>query len=124
MNNKRPMNLNLLTIKFPLPAVVSILHRISGVFLFVILPLLLWVLNYSLTSENHFEAIKDFFSLFSIRFLLWIALTALGYHLIAGIRHLLMDLHIGEDLKTGRVMANLTIIISGFLAVMLGVWLW
>ena len=124
MNDKRPVNLNLFTIKFPIPAIVSILHRISGVFLFLMLPLLMWALNYSLTSENHFEAIKSFFSSLSVRLLLWLSLTALGYHLIAGIRHLLMDMHIGEDLKTGRAMAKLTIVVSGFLAVILGVWLW
>ncbi|HVY53845.1 MAG TPA: succinate dehydrogenase, cytochrome b556 subunit [Gammaproteobacteria bacterium] len=124
MNKKRPKNLNLFTIKFPIPAIVSILHRVSGVFLFLLMPLLLWALSMSLASETDFNNLKEFLSTPFSKLVIWAFLAALSYHLVAGIRHLLMDIHIGEELKTGRLMAKVTLGVSAVLIVMLGVWLW
>lgn len=124
MNKKRPKNLNLFTIKFPIPAIVSILHRASGVFLFLLMPLLLWAFSTSLASEADFNNLREFLSSPLSKVVIWVFLAALCYHLIAGIRHLLMDIHIGEELKTGRLMAKLTIVVSAVFIVILGVWLW
>jgi succinate dehydrogenase / fumarate reductase cytochrome b subunit len=124
MNNKRPINLNLLTIRFPIPAIVSILHRVSGVFLFLLLPFLLWMFSLSLASEQSFIRLQDNLSSPFSKFLVWLVLAPLFYHLIAGVRHLLMDCHIGEELQSGRLGAKLTLIVSIIVAVLLGVWLW
>jgi succinate dehydrogenase / fumarate reductase cytochrome b subunit len=124
MNNKRPKNLNLFTISFPIPAIVSILHRVSGVFLFLLFPLLLWMFSLSLSSEQSFTQLHDNLTSPFAKFLIWVVLAALCYHLVAGIRHLLMDLHIGEELKSGRRGAKLTMVVSIVLAVLVGVWLW
>ncbi len=124
MNNKRPINLNLFTIRFPLPAIVSILHRISGVILFLLLPPLLWVFSLSLASEHSFMVLQDFLAAPWVKILAWLILVPLFYHLIAGIRHLFMDIHIGEELKSGRRGAMLTLLLSLIIAVLLGVWLW
>lgn len=124
MNNQRPKNLNLFTIQFPIPAIVSILHRISGLILFLLIPFLLWVLQRSLTSEQGFDDIHQAMTSLCAKTIVWLALSAFIYHFIAGIRHLLMDIHIGESLRSGRIGSILTLIISGLLIIITGIWLW
>lgn len=124
MKDTRPVNLNLFTIRFPIPAIVSILHRISGVILFLILPFLIWGLAVSLHSSQDYEDLRQFLSTPWMRFIIWGTLSALVYHLIAGIRHLIMDVGIGESLRGGRLGAQVTIIISLILIILMGIWLW
>lgn len=123
MNYSRPKNLNLFTIRFPIPAIISVLHRISGFFLFFLIPLLLWGLDYSLTVQG-FETLQDWLNNFYVKFIVWVLLAPFCYHLVAGIRHLLMDIHIGSSLKGGRKSAQLTLVISAILVILVGVWIW
>jgi len=123
VNNIRPINLNLFTIRFPLPAIISILHRLSGVFLFLLIPFALWLFAFSLT-ESGFESIQDWLGSLYGKLIVWIALAPFCYHFVAGCRHLLMDLHIGTSLQGGRRSAALTLIISLLLIALVGVWLW
>lgn len=123
MNNVRPKNLNLFTIHFPIPAIISILHRISGFFLFLLIPLILWILDYSLTLSG-FETIKQWLSYPVIKIIFWLCLIPFCFHLVAGIRHLLMDIHIGEGLKTGKKGAFSVLIFSLLMVLLLGIWLW
>jgi succinate dehydrogenase / fumarate reductase cytochrome b subunit len=120
----RPINLNLMTIRFPITAIVSILHRLSGVLLFLGVPLLLWAFSYSLSSPDDFAFISSQLSKFSIKLILWGFLTALVYHLIAGIRHFIMDFGFGESLKGGRIGAYLTFILTILFSILLGILLW
>lgn len=120
----RPKNLNLLTIQFPIPAIISILHRISGVILFLLIPFFLWALHFSLSSESHFATLHDFFEAPLVKFILWGVLSAFIYHFIAGIRHLLMDVHIGEALQSGKRGAQLVIVLTLLFMVLTGIWLW
>jgi succinate dehydrogenase / fumarate reductase, cytochrome b subunit len=121
----RPVYLNLFKIKQPLPAIISILHRVSGVFLFLLLPLLLGLFSQSLVSETAFNTLKASILLHPVlRFFIWLTLSALLYHLIAGIRHLLMDIGIGETLSGGRIGARLVLIFSIILMVLAGICLW
>lgn len=124
MNKKRPVNLDLTTIQLPLPAFTSILHRASGFFLFVAIALLLYLLQVSLSSEQGFNDIKAILTGVGARFVLWLVLSALLYHLVAGIKHLLMDMGVGESLEGGRLGAQATLIVSLLLAVIMGFWLW
>lgn len=124
MKHTRPINLNLFTIHFPIPAIVSILHRITGVILFLLVPFLLWGLYLSLNSPQDYDKVHDFLTTPFIKFIIWLVLAAFLYHLIAGIRHLLMDMGIGEELKTGRAGAQLTLVISLILIILAGIWLW
>lgn len=124
MNKQRPVNLNLFTIHFPIPAIVSILHRISGFILFLCIPLFLWMLQSSLTSINQFSDLQDILGNIWVKLILWGMMAALLLHLIAGIRHLLMDLGFGESLKAGRFSAWLVVILSIILTLVAGVWLW
>lgn len=123
MNDYRPKNLNLFSIRFPIPAIVSILHRISGFFLFLLIPFVLYALSYSLTMKG-FKQISQLFDLWWVKFGAWLVLASLGYHLIAGLRHLLSDLHFGDTLRAGRFSAYMVFLFAIVLAVLLGVWIW
>lgn len=124
MNKKRPVNLDLTTIKFPLPAIVSILHRISGVILFLLIPLLIWILDNSLFSENSFDTVQAYANTWIVKLLIWLSLSALIYHLFAGIRHLLMDTGWGETLPAARKSAKIAIVLTVIVMILLGIWLW
>lgn len=123
VNHPRPKNLNLFTIHFPIPAVVSILHRVSGAFLFLLIPVALWALNFSLTLDGY-EKFQQWADLIWVKLIFWILFIPFCFHLVAGIRHLLSDIHLGDTLKLGRTMAVLTFIISALLIILAGVWLW
>ncbi len=122
--SKRPVNLNLLTIRFPLTAIASILHRLSGFFLFLLIPLFLGVMNLSLRSPEDFFTLHTCLTHFLTKSLLLIFLAALFYHLLAGIRHLLMDTGIGEGLIPARFSAGLTILLTALLTGWMGIYLW
>jgi succinate dehydrogenase / fumarate reductase cytochrome b subunit len=124
VKDKRPKNLNLLTIRQPIPAIVSILHRISGVILFLAIPLLLWGLNLSLASYDDFDNFHYLATTPVAKVVIWCIMAPFIYHFVAGIRHLLMDVHVGEELKSGRLSAMLTLIISIVLMILAGIWLW
>jgi succinate dehydrogenase / fumarate reductase cytochrome b subunit len=123
VNHTRPKNLNLFTIHFPLPAIVSILHRVSGAFLFLLIPFILWGLAFSLTDSG-FDRLQQWAGMLSVKIFFWIIIVPFIFHLVAGIRHLLSDIHIGDSLKMGRTTAFLTFIISALLVILAGVWLW
>lgn len=109
---------------FPVPAIVSILHRISGVILFLLIPILLAVLACSLHSAQGFNQVLSLFAHPLIKFLIWGTLLALFYHLVAGVRHLFMDFHCGDSLKGGRLGARLVLFITVIFAILSGIWLW
>lgn len=124
MNNKKPVNLNITTIKLPLPAYTSILHRVAGVLLFLGFGLFLYGLELSLASDQTFAALKTMMASVPARLALWVVLSALIYHFVAGIKHLLMDIDIGDGQRSGRVAAALTLGISALLIILAGVWIW
>src|SRR6185437_15592 len=102
-------------------AIVSILHRISGVILFLLIPFMLWLLDQSLSSQASFQSLQGYFGSLAIRFLVWILLSALVYHLLAGIKHLLMDFGFLETIKTSRISSGVVFILSAIIIVALGV---
>ena len=123
MNRARPVNLNLFTIRFPLPAIVSILHRVSGFFLFLLIPIALWVLDYSLTPEG-FDSLHDWQSSLIAKLMIWVVTAAFTYHLVAGVRHLLSDVHLGSSRQGGKISAMLVFIVSFILVILAGIWIW
>jgi succinate dehydrogenase / fumarate reductase, cytochrome b subunit len=124
VNKQRPVNLNLFTIRQPIPAIVSILHRVSGVVLFLLIPLALWCLEVSLSSAEGFQKLQNDFSQPFAKVLLWLFLAPFLFHFAAGIRHLLMDINIGIELKTGRLTAIVTLIIAVLLTIIAGIYIW
>ncbi|MCH4562614.1 succinate dehydrogenase, cytochrome b556 subunit [Halomonas sp. EGI 63088] len=125
MNSKRPVNLDLSTIQFPLPALTSIAHRITGVILFIGLIFAFWALDKSLSSPAGFEAVRDALaSNFLVKLIAWGLLSALAFHFVAGIKHLLMDIDIGVTLEGGIKKAQITVVLSAVLIILAGVWVW
>ena len=120
----RPVNLDLQTIRFPVTAIASIAHRVSGVITFVAIAILLWLLNISLSSPEGFQFASHVVSSFFIKFVLWGILTALAYHIVAGIRHLLMDAGMFEELQSGSMSAKACFAITAFLSICAGVLVW
>ena len=125
MNDKRPVNLDLSTIKFPVTAIASITHRVAGVAIFLALRILLWMLDRSLASPESFADLKELMmTSLLVKLVVWGILSVLLYHLVAGIRHLIMDTGVGESLEGGRRGAKLAFIISAVLILLVGVWIW
>lgn len=124
MKTTRPVFLNLWQIKFPVTAIVSILHRISGVVIFLGLPFLLYILSQSLISQDSFDHLAAVLVKPGIKLLVWILVAAVTGHFFAGIRHLFMDMGIAEGLKGGRMSAYIVLVISILIIIFLGIWIW
>jgi succinate dehydrogenase / fumarate reductase cytochrome b subunit len=123
VRDSRPKNLNLFTIRFPLPAIVSILHRASGAILFLLIPVFLLLFDVSLTWSG-FDLLHEWLSSIYIKLLLWLIFIPFCFHLVAGIRHLLMDVHVGSSLKGGRASAIVVFVITIVLVLLAGIRLW
>ena len=121
MVTKRPVFLNLMNMSFPITAIVSILHRITGVVLFLCLPFCLWLLSYSLQSASGFEYMLGLIKLPIYGVITWLAAVCLSFHALAGIRHLFMDIGKGETLVIAKYTAWIVIVLSILNAVYLGV---
>ena len=124
MNSQRPVNLDLRTIKLPITAYTSILHRISGVILFFGIAILLYGLDLSLSSEEGFAQVKACMTSPLVKLIVWGLVSALLYHLVAGIRHLIMDVGVGETLEGGKLGSKIVLAVSVVLILLAGVWIW
>lgn len=124
MKDKRPVNLDIGTIALPITAYVSIMHRVSGVFLAAGVALLIWLLDASLASEESFESARQLMSGIGFKLAVWVVLVGLIYHVAAGTRHLIMDMGIGESMAGGIASSRVVYIVSVIGAVLAGVWLW
>jgi succinate dehydrogenase / fumarate reductase cytochrome b subunit len=124
MAKARPKHLNLFQIRQPVPAVVSILHRISGAALFLFLWVFLQGLERSLASPESFDELKGTLNHPVVKLLTIGLLWAYLHHTFAGIRHLGLDLRLGIDLPKARATAFAVLIVSVGLTLVIGVLLW
>ncbi|WP_432322025.1 succinate dehydrogenase cytochrome b556 subunit [Yersinia enterocolitica] len=125
VKKQRPVNLDLQTIRFPVTAIASILHRVSGVMTFVAVGILLWLLGLSVSSQEGFMQAAAVMNSFFVKFILWGILTALAYHVCGGIRHLLMDFgYVEESLAAGTRSAQVVMVLTLVLSVLAGVLVW
>ncbi len=121
--DSRPINVgisDLLVFGWPLPALTSITHRISGIVLFVGIGFALYGLDVSLASESGFADLQAMMASPIGKFITWGLVSALAYHLVAGTKHLMMDLGIGETLEGGQRGAKLVILFSTALILLAG----
>ena len=109
---KRPKNLDLTTIQLPLPGKVSILHRVSGAGMFICFPLLLWLFSASMNSPESFATFKSVAGMLPVKVVLAGLLWAFVHHFCAGIRFLLLDLHIGIEKEEARKSAVSVLAVS------------
>lgn len=120
----RPVFLEIPNIRLPIPGIVSILHRISGVGLFIMLPVLLYLLSGTLSRESAFETYRAIVSNPLVKLILIGVLWAYLHHFLAGIRFLFLDAHKGLELNTARNTAKLAFTAALVLTVILGALLW
>lgn len=128
MKSNRPVNLSLSTVlavnlKSPV-AIASILHRVSGVVVFLLIPVLLYLLQESLASEQSFNELKTHV-LGSVigGGLVFIALAALTFHFVVGVKHLIQDFGAGETLQGGRRFAWGALALAALLMASAFVWM-
>ncbi|EFE21942.1 succinate dehydrogenase, cytochrome b556 subunit [Edwardsiella tarda ATCC 23685] len=125
VKKQRPVNLDLPTIRFPITAIASILHRVSGVIVFVSIGILLWLLGLSLLSAEGFAQASAVVDGVLVKLVLWGILTALAYHICGGIRHLLMDFgYLEETFSVGCRSAQVAFAATVLLSICAGVWVW
>ena len=121
----RPVSLNLLQIRLPLPGIVSILHRISGAFLFLLgIPLVLYAIERSLASPESFADLKASLAHPVAKLVLVGFVWSYLHHFFAGIRFLLLDVHIGDDLSPARQSSVVVLVASLALTLVIAVRLW
>lgn len=120
----RPKHLDLSKIRLPIPGFVSILHRVSGAGLFLLIPFLLYLLQSSLSAPEVYAGLKQMAAHWFVKLVLLGLLWAFLHHLFAGLRFLALDLHYGIELKQARFTAILVLAISIFLTLLIGARLW
>lgn len=120
----RPKNLNLFTIRLPINAVVSILHRVSGMALFLVLPALLWALNASVQSERSYIALSLTLQHWLVKLFLIALSWAFFHHFYAGLRHLAMDVHWMTSLQKARFSSRMVFAFVVMTVAIFAVWIW
>jgi succinate dehydrogenase / fumarate reductase cytochrome b subunit len=124
VKKKRPVYLDLVRVRLPLPGFVSILHRISGLLLFALTFWLLALLDKSLASPEGYAQIRETIGHPIAKLVLFGLAWAFLHHFCAGIRYLLIDMHIGVDLASARATSWAVFAVSIVLTLIFGVWLW
>ena len=110
--------------KMSITAKVSILHRLSGVLLFVVTPFFLYVLHQSLISPSFYNTLYGVIANPIIKLFYVLLVWAFIYHLCSGVRFLFLDIHKGVEIKTAKTTAKIVLIVSLILTVILGVVIW
>ena len=128
MSKARPKHLNLFQIRQPVPAIVSILHRISGVLMFLLMPFIIWLFDTSISSEYSFAKFRSAFNVgigfvpgFVVKLVVLALIWAYLHHFIAGLRHLWMDVsHAAVTKEFGGRSGQFTLAASILLTLVLG----
>lgn len=107
-----------------MPGIISIMHRISGAVLFLLIPLLLWLFQASLESAATFAEFRGVVAHPLMKLLLIGLLWGYLHHMLAGLRHLFLDLHIGVELEAARLTSMITLVAGIVLTLVVGVALW
>ncbi|MDD2776292.1 MAG: succinate dehydrogenase, cytochrome b556 subunit [Gallionella sp.] len=123
-HQQRPKHLALHLIRLPLPGIVSILHRVSGVALFLALPLFLYMLQASLQSSETYTQLSTVLAHPLVKLLILGFTWALLHHFCAGLRYLAIDLHMVRNLAQARSSSKIVMGVSLLLTVIVGVKLW
>ena len=113
MKTDRPVNINPLTDYFwPFTAIVSITNRVLGIVLFVGVAFGLYLLDLALSSEAGFAQAQNFMSMTLVKLVVLFFIFSLTYHLVAGIKHLLLDFHIGDSFEAAQIGSAVVVVSS------------
>ena len=110
--------------RLPITAWASITHRATGVFLFGGIAVLLWALEASLASPESYVSLQESLAHPLFKLVLWAVVSALIYHSLAGIKHLVMDFGIGETMEGGIRGVRIVVALSVVFILMAGIWIW
>lgn len=123
MRGQRPYDFDLARLRLPLPAWASLLHRLSGLVLFVALPLLQYLLHLSLSGPAGYARAAGWIDSIPGRTLTALLLWALLHHVLAGLRHLALDVGLGVNLRAARASAAVVVWAAPFLSLaVLALW--
>ena len=124
MKQNRPINLDLRTLHFPVMAITSIMHRVSGIIIFILLPFMIYFLQLSLDSKESYLHMLKLLDKSFYKLIVWGFLSALVYHFMAGVRHMIADYGYGETVEVANKTARLLLTLTVMTTVLLGVWVW
>ena len=110
--------------RLPITAWTSIAHRASGVFLFAGIAVLIWALDASLASPESFAELQACLASPLAKLVIWAVVAGLIYHSVAGVKHLIMDLGVGETMEGGTRGAQIVLAVSIALILLAGIWIW
>jgi succinate dehydrogenase / fumarate reductase cytochrome b subunit len=110
--------------RLPITAWASITHRASGIFIFAGMAVLLWALDDSLKSPESFAALQECLTSPLSKFVMWAIISGLIYHTVAGVKHLVMDMGIGESMEGGVRGVQIVVVVSVVLIAYAGFWIW
>ncbi len=121
---QKPKFLNLLQIAMPVTAIVSILHRLSGLLLVILLPILIYAFYISTQSKAEFSGLLRYFDSVALRVFLVVLIWIFAHHVLAGIRYLLIDIDLGLSLPAAKMTAWIANIAAVVVTVILAKGLW
>jgi len=125
MKSDRPVNINPLTdYGWPFTALVSITNRVLGIVLFAGVAFGLYLLDMALASEESFAQVTALMQLTLVKSAVLFFIFSLTYHLVAGVKHLLLDFHIGDTFEAAQIGSAIVVISSVTITGIIGVNLW
>lgn len=125
MKKERPVNLAINTIALPATAYASILHRVSGVIVWVAMLVAIVISYFALKSETNFDEVSSVLeSYFIAKFVVWGFLTALGYYCAGTVKHIIQDFGYCEELKSGKVISLAAITVGILFSLLAMWWIW
>lgn len=125
MNNTRPVNLNLMSVSWPITAIASILHRICAVIVWVGFGFFLAALCTATASEEGFQSMANLLATnFFAQFVAWGLLTATGYYCMGTIKHIIQDFGYCESFEGGKVISWIAIGLGILISIVAGVVIW
>jgi succinate dehydrogenase / fumarate reductase cytochrome b subunit len=123
-DKKRPVFFDLLRIRQPVTAVLSVGHRLSGVALLLSIPLLVYLFDRSLDSEQGYRQVAELLQGAPARLVLLLLLWVFLHHFFSGIRYLLIDVDVGVDIRRARTSAWLVFALEAVAVIVAAVALW
>jgi len=120
----RPKYYDLNLAHLPPPGLVSIFHRISGALLFLFIPVFLYALQYTLMDEAHFNQVRDVLARPPVKLVTLAVFWLYAHHFFAGIRYLLLDIHVGIAREPSRATAYAVLVLGAVATLLLGICIW
>lgn len=116
---RRPVHLNLFKIRLPIGGIMSIIHRVTGVFMFLAVPVLIYLLDLSLAGPGGYDAAAEMLHGVIGMLFVFLLMWSLAHHLLAGIRYLLIDVDLGVEKPVARKTALAVVVAGPILALLL-----